>query len=156
MNYSHFEKSVGKRFALHPTPLVKVKPGVLGPIGPNEWLLERVDQKARTASLSLIGKSYGKTLGYYSVQVGSWRVIALNSMIEAGAGSEQERWLRTELTTHPAHCTLAFWHHPLISSGLMGNNPKMRDIFQALHEGGVDVVINGHDHVYERFAPQDA
>jgi 3',5'-cyclic AMP phosphodiesterase CpdA len=94
--------------------------------------------------------------GYYSVQVGSWRVIALNSMIEAGAGSEQERWLRTELKTHPAHCTLAFWHHPLISSGLMGNNPKMRDIFQALYEGGVDVVINGHDHVYERFAPQDA
>ena len=94
--------------------------------------------------------------GYYSVQVGSWRVIALNSMIEAGAGSEQERWLRTELKTHAAHCTLAFWHHPLISSGLMGNNPKMRDIFQALYEGGVDVVINGHDHVYERFALQDA
>jgi hypothetical protein len=114
MNYSHFEKSVGKRFALHPTPLVKVKPGVLGPIGPNEWLLERVDQKARTASLSLIGKSYGKTLGYYSVQVGSWRVIALNSMIEAGAGSEQEllaphraddtsRPLHTGLLASPAH-----------------------------------------------------
>jgi hypothetical protein len=94
--------------------------------------------------------------GYYSVEVGNWRVIALNSMIEAGAGSEQERWLRAELTAHPTHCTLAFWHHPLISSGLMGNNPKMRDIFQALYEGGVDVVINGHDHVYERFAPQDA
>lgn len=94
--------------------------------------------------------------GYYSVEIGSWRVIALNSMIEAGAGSEQERWLRAELTAHPTHCTLAFWHHPLISSGLMGNNPKMRDIFQVLYEGGVDVVINGHDHVYERFAPQDA
>jgi 3',5'-cyclic AMP phosphodiesterase CpdA len=95
--------------------------------------------------------------GYYSVQVGSWRVIGLNSNIAAEAGSEQERWLREELKAHPAHCTLAFWHHPVFSSGSAGgNNPKMRDIFQALYEAGADVVINGHDHTYERFAPQTA
>lgn len=94
--------------------------------------------------------------GYYSVQIGSWRVIALNSHIDTAVGSEQERWLRNELTTHPAHCTLAFWHHPVFSSGWGGNNPKMRDIFQALYEAGADLVINGHDHVYERFAPQTA
>lgn len=95
--------------------------------------------------------------GYYSVQVGSWRVIGLNSNIAAEAGSEQQRWLREELKAHPAHCTLAFWHHPLFSSHSPGgNNPKMRDIFQALFEAGADVVINGHDHTYERFAPQTA
>lgn len=94
--------------------------------------------------------------GYYSVQVGSWRVIGLNSSIDVEAGSEQERWLRNELKTHPAHCTLAFWHHPLFSSGSVGNNPQMRDIFQALYEAGADLIINGHDHVYERFAPQTA
>lgn len=94
--------------------------------------------------------------GYYSVQIGSWRVIALNSNIDADAGSEQERWLRSELKTHRARCTLAFWHHPVFSSGWAGNNPKMRDIFQTLYEAGADLIINGHDHVYERFAPQNA
>jgi calcineurin-like phosphoesterase family protein len=94
--------------------------------------------------------------GYYSVQLGSWRVIALNSNIDADAGSEQGRWLFEELKAHPARCTLAFWHRPLFSSGVEGNHPKMRDVFQALHEAGAAVVINGHDHVYERFAPQDA
>ncbi len=64
MNYSYFERNVGKHFSLHPTPLVKVKPGVLRSIAPNEWLLERADQKAKTASLSLIGESYTKTLGF--------------------------------------------------------------------------------------------
>jgi 3',5'-cyclic AMP phosphodiesterase CpdA len=95
--------------------------------------------------------------GYYSVQVGSWRVIGLNSNIAAHAGSEQERWLREELKTNRAHCTLAFWHHPVFSSGSVGgNNPKMRDIFQALEEAGADLIITGHDHTYERFAPQTA
>jgi hypothetical protein len=94
--------------------------------------------------------------GYYSAQIGSWRVIALNSNIDADAGSEQERWLRNELKTHPAQCTLAFWHHPVFSSGWGGNNRNMRDIFQALYEAGADLIINGHDHVYERFAPQNA
>jgi 3',5'-cyclic AMP phosphodiesterase CpdA len=94
--------------------------------------------------------------GYYSVQLGSWRVIALNSNIEHYAGSEQELWLRNELRSHPARCTLAFWHHPLFSSGWPGNNEDFRELFQALYEAGADVVINGHAHVYERFAPQDA
>ena len=97
--------------------------------------------------------------GYYSVEVGSWRVIGLNSNIESDGGSEQERWLRTELATHPTHCTLAFWHHPVFSSGwgsgMTRTTRKMRDIFRALYEGGADVVITGHDHVYERFGPQD-
>jgi acid phosphatase type 7 len=93
--------------------------------------------------------------GYYSAQLGSWRVIALNSNIDADAGSEQARWLRDELKAHHTRCTLAFWHRPLFSSGVEGNHPKMRDIFQALYEASADVVINGHDDVYERFAPQD-
>jgi hypothetical protein len=96
--------------------------------------------------------------GYYSVEVGTWRVIGLNSNIDSDAGSEQERWLRSELATHPVHCTLAFWHHPVFSSGwadLQNTTGKMRDIFRALYEAGAGVVISAHDHVYERFAPQD-
>jgi calcineurin-like phosphoesterase family protein len=94
--------------------------------------------------------------GYYSVQLGNWRVISLNSNIDVGAGSKQEQWLRNELKTYPARCTLAFWHHPFTSSGSYGYNPNMRYIFQALYEAGIDVVINGHAHVYERLAPHDA
>ncbi len=94
--------------------------------------------------------------GYYSAQVGSWRVIALNSNIDASAGSKQEQWLRGDLKSHPARCTLAFWHHPVFVSGIEGDNPKMLDIYEALYEAGADVIVNGHVHVYERFAPQDA
>ena len=94
--------------------------------------------------------------GYYSVQLGSWRVISLNSNIDVGAGSKQEQWLRNELKAHAARCMLAFWHHPLTSSGSYGYNPNMRYIFQALYDAGVDVVINGHAHVYERLVPHDA
>lgn len=93
--------------------------------------------------------------GYYSVKLGSWRVIALNSNVDTRGGSEQVRWLRNELKANPARCTLAFWHHPLISSGWTGDNAHVRSLFEALYGAGADVVINGHDHVYERFAPHD-
>src|SRR5438067_801399 len=71
------------------------------------------------------------------------------------AGSAQEQWLRADLAAHPARCTLAYWHHPLFTSGGNGNSDFMRPIWQALYEAGADVVLNGHDHDYERFAPQD-
>jgi acid phosphatase type 7 len=75
-----------------------------------------------------------------------------------GAGSPQERWLRSDLASHPARCTLAYWHHPLFSSGIIRRHamhPEMKPIWQALYEAGAEVVINGHEHNYERFAPQD-
>ena len=95
--------------------------------------------------------------GYYSYELGAWHVVVLNSNCdEVGcqAGSPQERWLRADLAAHPARCTLAYWHHPRFSSGDHGSQPQMRAVWQALWEAGADVVLAGHDHNYERFAPQ--
>jgi hypothetical protein len=101
-----------------------------------------------------------RTKGYYSYDLGAWHVVVVNSNCgEIGgckAGSPQEQWLRADLNAHPALCTVAMWHHPRYSSGDHGDDKSMRDIFQALYEAGADVVLSGHDHDYERFAPQDA
>jgi hypothetical protein len=94
-------------------------------------------------------------LGYYSYAVGAWLVVALNSEIPSGQGSPQLQWLRSELAATRTACTLAIWHRPLFSSGLNGDNPDMREVWRTLYESGAEVVVNGHDHLYERFAPQD-
>jgi len=101
--------------------------------------------------------------GYYSYEVGKWHAIVLNSNCDelqkagdgCGADSPQVKWLKQDLAAHPAACTVAYWHAPLFSSGAKnGNYPAMRDIWQALYDGGADVVLSGHDHDDERFAPQ--
>jgi len=103
------------------------------------------------------GASAGEAgVGYYAYSVGPWRVIALNSEIDASAGSAQVRWLRSELTANRTTCTLAIFHRPLYSSGANGPNADMREFWRTLLEFGAEVVLNGHDHQYERFAPQDA
>jgi 3',5'-cyclic AMP phosphodiesterase CpdA len=97
-------------------------------------------------------------LGYYSFDLGRWHLIALNSncgAVDCAAGSAQEVWLRADLAAHPAACTLAFWHHPRFNAGLHGNDEQVQALWQALYEGGADLVLNGHDHDYQRFAPQD-
>jgi 3',5'-cyclic AMP phosphodiesterase CpdA len=94
--------------------------------------------------------------GYYSVQLGTWRVFSLNSNLNPAEHAAQLAWLREELARHPARCTLAYWHHPLYSSGMKGNDARMKDAWQALYEAGAEIVLSGHDHLYERFAPQDA
>jgi hypothetical protein len=98
--------------------------------------------------------------GYYSFDVGSWHLVALNSNCSAvggcGAGSPQEQWLRADLAAHPAQCTLAYWHHPRFSSGAHGSDSTYTAFWQALYDANADVVLVGHDHEYERFAPQDA
>lgn len=94
--------------------------------------------------------------GYYSYDLGDWHVVALNSQIEIEAGSEQLAWLAADLAANPAACTVAYWHHPRFSSGPHGNDSDMRDLWQMLDEAGVDLALTGHDHDYERFAPQDA
>jgi hypothetical protein len=94
--------------------------------------------------------------GYYSVNLGSWHVLSLNSNVDAQPGSPQYAWARADLATQRAPCTLAYWHHPLFSSGTNGDQPQMRAMWQLLDEAGVDVVLAAHDHLYERFAPQDA
>jgi 3',5'-cyclic AMP phosphodiesterase CpdA len=97
--------------------------------------------------------------GYYSYTLGTWHIISLNSSIPADRRSKQIEWLRSDLKEHPAQCTLAYWHVPVFSSGPHGSDLQeatyMREAWRALYESGADVVINGHDHLYERFAPQD-
>ena len=95
-------------------------------------------------------------LGYYAFTEGSWRIIALNSEISMRPGSPQMTWLRQELSTTRVTCTLAYWHRPLFTSGPNFPNPDVRDLWLALEEFGVDVVLNGHDHLYERFDKQDS
>ena len=95
--------------------------------------------------------------GYYSYDLGDWHLIVLNSNCNKVAcleGSPQERWLRADLAAHPNSCTLAYWHAPLFSSGKHGNNTQVRPFWKALYGANADVIVNGHDHDYERFAPQ--
>jgi acid phosphatase type 7 len=98
--------------------------------------------------------------GYYDYELGSWHIIVLNSeCAEVGgcdAASPQGKWLREDLAQHPAPCTLAYFHKPLFSSGAKhGNDPEMKPLWDALYHAGADVILNGHDHDYERFAPQN-
>ena len=97
--------------------------------------------------------------GYHSFNVGSWHLIALNSNCApvggCGAGSPQEQWLRADLNASSAACTLAYWHHPRFSSGEHGSDSTYTAFWQALYDANVDLVLAGHDHDYERFAPQN-
>ncbi len=92
--------------------------------------------------------------GYYSYNLGAWHIIALNSEIQVDAGSAQEQWLRADLAANRTTCTLAYWHKPRFSSGPHGNNPRFDALWQALYQFDADLVLSGHDHNYERFAPQ--
>jgi hypothetical protein len=104
------------------------------------------------------GPAGNRSQGYYSYDVGSWHIIALNSQCsQAGgcnAGSPQYIWLQQDLQNHPNLCTLAYYHIPVFSSGGRANN-NMKQIYTVLYNYNVEVVLNGHDHIYERFAPQD-
>jgi len=98
--------------------------------------------------------------GFYSYTLGNWHIISLNSNVPAGAGSAQVNWLTGDLITNSrsatARCTLAYWHHPLFTSGpSAGSNGMMKAAWDVLYQYGVDVVVNGHDHFYERYFPQD-
>jgi calcineurin-like phosphoesterase family protein len=96
---------------------------------------------------------------WYSFDLGAWHVVVLDSMcsrVPGGCGPEspQVEWLIGDLARDDAACTLAIWHHPRFSSGEHGDDPAVAAFWQALHADGADVVINGHDHDYERFSPQ--
>ena len=93
--------------------------------------------------------------GYYSFDAGDWHLIILNSNIAMDAGSNQERWLRSDLAANERRCTLAIWHHTRFSSGTKhGSTDATSPLWDALYERGADVVISAHEHNYERFAPQ--
>lgn len=94
--------------------------------------------------------------GYYSYDLGNWHIVALNSEVNMGAGSAQETWLRSDLAASKKPCTLAYWHEPLFTSGANhAPNRATRPLYQALYDANADIVVTGHNHQYERFAPQD-
>jgi hypothetical protein len=100
--------------------------------------------------------------GYYSYDLGAWHIVALNSNcgegeIRCGPGSAQVRWLEEDLANNDEEaCTLAYFHHPLFTSGeYRPGEERMERLWEVLYDAGVDVVLNGHDHNYQRFAPQD-
>jgi hypothetical protein len=95
-------------------------------------------------------------LGYYSYPLGAWHIVSLNSETDVRAGSPQERWLRADLAQNRSLCTAAYWHRPRFSSGSHGDNRDMQDLWRTLVEFDADVIVAGHDHVYERFAPLNA
>jgi hypothetical protein len=106
------------------------------------------------------GKAAGESgKGYYSYDLGEWHIVALNSNCEevgCGASSPQVRWLEADLAKDAKSCTLAYFHYPLFSSGKY--RPGIREVkplWEALYAADADVVLNGHDHNYQRFAPQD-
>jgi len=99
--------------------------------------------------------------GYYGYDIGAWHAIVLNSemVVDSGAFTDAERtaqeaWLRQELDTHRQKCTVAYWHHPRFSSGWHGPYAQLGPLWRILYGGGVDLILNGHDHDYERFLPQ--
>ncbi len=97
--------------------------------------------------------------GFYSYDIGAWHVVSLNSncsIVSCATGSAQETWLRADLAAHPKACTLAYWHHPRFSSGTVhGSTTTVAPLWQALYDSSADVVLAGHEHNYERFAPVD-
>jgi hypothetical protein len=94
-------------------------------------------------------------LGYYSYDIASWHVIALNAMMSFAQGSAQHTWLQDDLAKSTARCTAAYLHYPRFSSGPNGPNLAVRDAWRLLYNAGAEIVMNGDDHLYERFAPQD-
>jgi hypothetical protein len=96
---------------------------------------------------------------WYAYDLGAWRITVLDSTCPddgCAAGSPQASWLRDELAAHPARCRAAIWHHPLFSSGEHGYDARLVDLWRTLEDAGTDVVLTGHDHDYERFAPKRA
>jgi alkaline phosphatase len=97
--------------------------------------------------------------GYYAYDAGDWRIYVLNSNCGSidgcGEGSPQAEWLRADLAAEPRRCVLAMWHHPYFTSGPSGGrDSRERSLWRILHAAGAELVLSGHDHHYERFAPQ--
>jgi hypothetical protein len=134
----------------------------------NEGAAGYFDYFTRTVASPLDGDTPCSTpgqplcTGYYSFDIGTWHIVAINSNCgDAGgcsAGLPQHDWLQQDLAAHPNDaypCTLAFWHIPLFSSGPRAS-PSTGPLYQLLYDNNAEVVLNGHEHNYERFAPQDA
>jgi hypothetical protein len=131
----------------------RLKPLIRPAIGNHEYLTADAD-----GYFEYFGAAAGaRDKGYYSYDLGAWHLIALNSECRrvggCHRGSPQEEWLRDDLSLHPNRCVLAYWHAPRFSSGQHGGARQMATIWNDLVTAGADVVLSGHNHVYERFEP---
>ena len=100
---------------------------------------------------------YFNTVPYYAYDLGAWRIYALNSEIDVSETSEQVQWLQADLAANPRQCVLAYWHKPRWSSGTHhGSNAEYQTLWQVLYQAGAELVLNGHEHNYERFTPMNA
>jgi len=107
--------------------------------------------------LAYFGAAVADPLGnggyYYSYDLGAWHIVVLNTDIPI---APQVAWLQTDLAGRTNQCILALWHRPIFTSGSSGGRPSAGPLWQALQDSGAEIVINGHDHLYERFALQDS
>jgi len=118
--------------------------------GNHEW-----DVEGGAPYFAYFGANAGQPgRGYYSYDLGAWHIVVLNSNIDMSAGSTQLDWLRSDLAATGARCALAYWHHPRFTSSQSDPNPVTLAAWEALYAAGVEVVLGGHEHNYERFAPQ--
>jgi hypothetical protein len=110
------------------------------------------------------GALAGPPPGYYSFNLGTWHIVALNSgcsdagcldSIKGATTSAQRSWLQSDLAANRSACVLAYWHHPRFSSATAGDSTGVGPLWTALYNAHADLVLNGHDHVYERYAQQD-
>jgi hypothetical protein len=119
---------------------------------------EEYENAGASAYFAYFGAAAGpRRAGYYSFDIGTWRLIALNSECEeepCGPGSAQEAWLRDDLARHRNRCTLAYWHRARFTSGVASQERATEAFWQALYAAGADLVLGAHNHNYERFAPQ--
>ena len=97
---------------------------------------------------------------WFSDSLGAWHVIVLDGNCGplgrgCASASEQAKWLQADLAASTARCTIALMHQPRFSSGQHGNDPGVGPLWDALYAAKADIVLDGHDHDYERFAPQD-
>jgi PKD repeat protein len=163
--------------------LLDVTPGIVFTVGDNAYPMGTADeytncydptwgrQKARTRPLPgnheyesgnatgyfgyFGAAAHDPAEGYYSFDVGEWHVVMINSELDISAGAPEEQWLRADLAAHSNQCTMAMWHEPrFTSSAGRVTLEYLKPLWNALYEAGADLIINGHDHSYERFAPQ--
>jgi len=133
----------------------RLKPRTMAAVGNHEYHVP-----GAADYYAYFGQAAGRPdRGFHAATVGGWRLVALNSMCsEVGGceeGSIQERWLRYDLKRFPTRCTIAFWHHPRYSS-TRTRSSRMSALWRTLMKWGADLVLAGHDHDYERFAPMNA
>jgi hypothetical protein len=102
-------------------------------------------------------KYFSNVPAYYAYNLGDWRIYALNSEVDVSSTSAQVKWLKNDLAANPKRCVLAYWHKPRWSSGSEhGSSSKYQTLWKTLSDAGAEIVLNGHEHNYERFKEMNA